>query len=145
MVFKMEINYHTLIEKLKETIDSNYDCSILMFFAGDFMMEEEENIELSHDFSPLLLYFDTIACNDKVEFKELIDFLYSICKEREIDGFDVNYILNKEEINTLIDQYKLGLIPKDLLVDRLKKYFFSEDVDNLIKLFEKRVNISIVI
>jgi hypothetical protein len=144
MVFKMEINYNTLIEKIKETRNNSYDCTILMFFAGEVIMEEED-IELSNDFFPLLLYFDTVACDDKVRFQELINFLYNVCNKREIDSFDVNYILNKEEIITLIDKYKLGFIPKDLLFYRLKKYFFSDDVTSLLKLFEKRENIIIVL
>jgi hypothetical protein len=140
----MEINYNILIEKIKETRNNNYDCTILMFFAGEVIMEEED-VELSNDFLPLLLYFDTVASDDKVRFEELINFLYNICKEREIDSFDVNYILNKEEIIILIDKHKLGFITTDLLVGSLKKYFFSDDIPSLLKLFEKRENIIIVL
>ena len=144
MVFKMEINYNTLIEKIKETIDNNFDCTILMFFANNIIFDEED-VELSNDFFPLLFYFDTVACDNKVKFEELINFLYTISKEREIDSFDVNYILNKEEISNLIEKYKLEYITKNLLIDRLKKYFFSDDIPSLLKLFEKRENIIIEI
>lgn len=144
MVFKMEINYNTLIVKIKETIENNFDCSILMFFANEILMDEED-VKLSNYFFSLLLYFDTVACNDKVRFEELINFLFTICKEREIDSFDVNYILNKDELIILIDKYKSGFIKKHLLVDRLQKYFFYDDVPNLLVLFKKRLNIIIAI
>ena len=140
----MEINYNTLIEKIEETINRNYDCSILMFLAND-VLTDEKDFQLGYDFFPLLLYFDTLACNDKIRFQELINFLYSISKERNIDSFDVNYILNKEEIIATIDEYKLGFITKDILVKKLKKYFFVDDISNLLDLFEKRENIIIIL
>lgn len=143
MVFKMEINYNTLVEKIRQTIKNNYDCTILMFFAGEIMMADED-IELENSFSPLLLYFDTVACDDKIRFKEIIDFLYDIiCSKRNIDDFDINYILNKEEIFTLINKYKSGFITKNILISKLKKYFYNEDIENIIQLFENRLNIEI--
>ena len=38
----MEINYNTLIEKIELTRKNNYNCTILLFFAGEVIMEEEE-------------------------------------------------------------------------------------------------------
>ena len=127
----MEINYNTLIEKIELTRKNNYNCTILLFFAGEVIMEEEE-VELSNYFFPLLFYFDTVASDDQLKFEEIINSLHKVNKERTIDSFDVNYILNKNEITTLIDKHKLGYIPTYILVERLKKYFLLNDITELL-------------
>ncbi len=138
----MMLDYDTLIEKIIETQLYGYDCTILSFFAGDYMCADKD-VELGDEFAPLMLYFDTIACEDSDDFREIIDDLVAIISNgNKIDNFDINFILNKREILKMDKKFKEGYISIDYVFLKLKKYFFTEDLQTTSKMLQDRKKVS---
>lgn len=127
MVFKMEITYQHLYEKLKETQQNDYDASILLFFSSPIIYDEVES-SLSAIYFPLLVYFSTVAEDDLKKFKEVIDFLVTKGSSTEITSFDIDFILNRAELQQIFNKYSVGYLSEDDVLIRISKLFFTNDL-----------------
>lgn len=140
------ISYKTFIDKIYETKKVDYDCSILLFFTGEIISNEnliiEDEIEFNLIFDDLIFYIETSACDDKNRFREVIDDLITVLNKRKIDDFDIKFILNKEKIFTIVNKVLNKKISNDIYNQQLIKIFKIEDLNYLRQKLKEKFQIN---